>query len=457
MRTDDNLELLDDEVLIYCQPANDMLPHPDACLLTGITPQLALSKGLRESEFAAQIRKAMLVPGTCVAGYNSIRFDDEFTRNILYRNLYDPYEREYSNGNSRWDIIDLARAYYALRPQGIEWPRHDTGKPSFKLEHLSKANGIEHGEAHDALSDVRATLGLARKLREVQPRLFEYGLTMRSKDRVARLINPHTRTAFVHTSSRIPAERGCTSIMWPVCPHPANPKAVLCIDLNTNVEELLQLSAEQMADRLFTPAKDLPEGIERISVKSIASNKVPFVAPLNVLKHADMDRIQLDYDKCMQNAQLASGDSELATKLSELFGPYSSDAISDPDLMIYSGSFFKRHDKTLMSKVHTNRPEQLAADKFLFNDERLAEMLLRFRARNYPETLTGDEVALWDEFRRHRLLDESGPGGLAFTEYQAIIQQWRERPDLSIGQIEILDQLAAWPLEIGIPGMISET
>ena len=395
--------------------------------------------------------------GTCVVGYNSIRFDDEFTRNLLYRNLYDPYEREYSNGNSRWDIIDLARAYYAMRPKGLEWPVHETGNPSFKLEHLSKANGIEHGEAHDALSDVRATLGLARGLKQANPRLFEYGLKMRNKDFVASLIDPRSRTPFVHTSARIPADRGCTSIMWPVCRHPVNPKAVLCIDVNKSVEDLLALPAEQLADRLFTPARDLPEGVERISVKSVASNKVPFVAPLNVLKLADLDRIRLDYDQCMSNAELLAADTGLAAKISRLFGPYQGDENPDPDLMIYSGSFFNQHDKRLMSKVHSTRPEELSPDSFLFKDERLTEMLFRFRARNYPDTLNADEAARWNDFRSHRLLAESGPGGITMTDYRAVLSQWREQPDLTARQTEILDQLEAWPIEIGIPGMISNT
>ncbi len=456
LRTDLNLTPIGDPIVLYCRPADDMLPHPDACMLTGITPQLARREGLIESEFATRIRRAMMESGTCVVGYNSIRFDDEFTRNLLYRNLYDPYEREYSNGNSRWDIIDLARACFALRPDGMEWPVHDSGKPSFKLEHLSKANAIGHGDAHDALADVRATLELAAKLKRAQPRLFDYALSLRNKDLVASVINPLAGKPFVHTSAKIPAERGCTSIMMPVCTHPVNNKAVLCIDLNNSVDDLLSLPAEQLADRLFTPAKDLPEGVERIPVKAVASNKVPFVAPMNVLKYADLDRIQLDMDRCMKNAELVAADAGLAAKISSLFGPYAGDVNPDPDLMIYSGSFFKPHDKRLMREVHAAQPGQLTADQFPFNDKRLDELLFRYRARNFPETLSSDEADRWERFRCHRLTDESGPGGIILENYQALIREWRQRPDLTLGQAEILDQLDAWPAEIGIPGMISD-
>jgi exodeoxyribonuclease-1 len=139
IRTNAALEPVGEPLNWYCQPALDVFPHPIASLITGITPQDAQKKGLVEAEFADNIHAEMMEPGTCSAGYNSIHFDDEFSRNLFYRNFYDPYEREYKNNNTRWDLIDLARMCYALRPEGVEWPEHEPGKPSFKLEHLSAA------------------------------------------------------------------------------------------------------------------------------------------------------------------------------------------------------------------------------------------------------------------------------------------------------------------------------
>src|SRR5690606_22124338 len=141
-------------LVIYCQPTEDMLPQPEACLITGITPQKAKSEGIREVEFIRLIHEQFSKPDTCVAGYNSIRFDDEVTRNTLYRNFFDPYAREWQNGCSRWDLIDVMRLAYALRPDGIQWPTREDGLPSFRLEDLTRANGVEHEAAHDAMSDV---------------------------------------------------------------------------------------------------------------------------------------------------------------------------------------------------------------------------------------------------------------------------------------------------------------
>ena len=160
IRTDLDLNIIGEPEMFYCQPPQDYLPQPEACLVTGITPQKALREGLTEAEFAERIHSLFSQPNTCVAGYNSIRFDDEVTRYLLYRNFYDPYAREWQNGNSRWDIIDMIRACYALRPEGIEWPtveRDGQQVVSFRLELLTKANGIEHEAAHDAMSDVYAT------------------------------------------------------------------------------------------------------------------------------------------------------------------------------------------------------------------------------------------------------------------------------------------------------------
>src|SRR5690606_8867344 len=210
------LNIIGEPLVQYCQPPQDLLPHPDACLITGITPQLARAKGIPENQFIANIHRELSAPGTCSVGYNSIRFDDEVTRYTLYRNFYDPYEREWRNGNSRWDIIDMVRACRALRPDGIEWPNNDDGKPSFELEHLTAANNLKHEAAHDALSDVYATIAVARLVKTRQPKLFDYLLKLRSKHEVAALLNLAQRKPVLHVSGMFPAERGCVALVLPL-------------------------------------------------------------------------------------------------------------------------------------------------------------------------------------------------------------------------------------------------
>ncbi len=279
IRTDADLNEIGEPVMIYCRPAPDYLPDPESCLLTGITPQLCLERGLPEHEFAARIEAELARPGTIGVGYNTIRFDDEITRFMFWRNLIDPYAREWQNECGRWDLLDVVRLTYALRPDGIEWPRKEDGSPSLKLEHLSRANGLVHEAAHDALSDVRATIALARLIRERQPRLFEFALGLRRKDRVAAELRlpatADTARPFLHVSGMFPADRGCLGILWPLASHPTNRNELIAWDLAHDPSELAGLDAARIRERLFTRTADLPEGVARLPVKSVHLNKSP--------------------------------------------------------------------------------------------------------------------------------------------------------------------------------------
>ncbi len=224
IRTDDELNVIDKPLTVFCKPTDDMLPQPGACLVTGITPQRAQEEGVNEAEFFAMIHREMARPGTCGVGYNSIRFDDEFTRYGFYRNFFDPYAREWQNGNSRWDIIDMVRLTHALRPEGIVWPTHDDGvTTTFRLEKLTQANGIAHEVAHDALSDVYATIAMAKLIKEKQPRLFDYLLPLRDKRKVGELLNLQKMEPVLHVSSMYPAAIGCIAMVVPLAKHPTNP------------------------------------------------------------------------------------------------------------------------------------------------------------------------------------------------------------------------------------------
>lgn len=456
IRTDPQLEPVGEPLLWYCAPADDVLPHPQACLITGITPQEALQKGEPEAIFAQRIHREMMQPGTCSAGYNSIRFDDVFTRNLFYRNLRDPYEREYKNGNSRWDLIDLARMCFALRPHGINWPRHEDGKPSFRLEDLTRENDIEHTGAHDALADVNATIGLARLLRSAQPRLFDWGLRMRDSTTVAGLLDPTEPQPLLHTSARIPALRGCTTLVLPLAVPPSRPKAVIVFDLSADPEPLFTEAADVIYDMVFTPAADMPEGVERLPLKLIQSNHVPMVAPLGTLKGVDTDRIGLDADRCLQNARrLITHLPQVRQKVSEVYAHAHSgfEQPTDPDRALYSGGFIPAADRHLLNKVLAIAPADLGKHLWSFQDERLHTMLLRYRARNFPDTLNLDERRAWDSYRKARLVETEDPAYFTLRDYrQAVTALREERKDDPIA-LEILDKLDSWVRETGLEAL----
>ena len=449
IRTDEDLNIIGEPLNIMARPAPDTLPHPISSLITGITPQQALEQGLPEAEFIARILAELSRPGTCGVGYNSLRFDDEVTRNTLYRNLYSPYDREWQNGNSRWDIIDTVRACHDLRPEGIVWPRRsDVDRPSFRLEELTVANGIAHEQAHDALSDVYATLAIARLIREKQPRLYDFLYRLRRKKEVLRHIDLKEMTPVLHTSGMYGSDHGNTRLVVPVSAHPTNSNSIIVCDLAQNPDLLLDLGAKTLRQRLYTAYGDLPEGVERPALKQVLVNKCPVIAPTSTLTGDAAKRLQIDLITGMRNRQtLLNARKEIQQKIARIFEPREFEPVTDPDLMIYSGGFFNDSDKALMNAIHDTGPEQLGTQGWSFSDKRLPEMLFRYRARNYPETLSTDEQAQWLEHCHARLADGES-GHFTFTDFHAELEQLRTEIAPDDQRIRLLDDVAAFGEEL---------
>lgn len=444
IRTDLELNLIGEPLSLFCKPANDFLPHPEACLVTGITPQQALAEGVPEAEFIRRIHDEFSQPNTCVVGYNNLRFDDEVTRFTLYRNFYDAYAREWQNGNSRWDIIDVARLTHALRPEGIVWPKHPDGKPSFRLEQITAANGIAHEAAHDALSDVLATIALARLIREKQPRLYDYVFSHRSKQAVAQLLNVHNPAPVLHVSSMYPAERGCISLVAPIAQHPTNKNETIVYDLREDPAAFVSLSVEELKIRLFTRQDELPEGCRRLPVKTIHVNKSPVVVPANTLTSEAAERWQINPQTAQRHLDQLLAQPQFIQNLLACYQTSKFDEINDPDFMLYSGGFFSNDDRARMEKIRNSTPQDLAGLDLPFDDSRLAEMLFRYRARNYPETLNDAEQTRWQEFRITRITAEDPGTGVGFDEFKKRIKQLRESGEMSDDQLTLLVELESY-------------
>ena len=402
LRTDFDLNEIDEPISLYCRPSDDILPHPAACLVTGITPQQLANQGLCEAEFMTRVHEQLARPGTCGAGYNTLRFDDEVTRYSLYRNFFDPYAREWQGGNSRWDLIDVVRTAYALRPEGIEWPQQD-GRTSLRLELLSKANGIDHGHAHEALSDVRATIALARLIREKQPKLFEWLFQLRSKHKVMehiRLLQP-----MVHISGRFSAARNYLGVVLPLAWHPRNRNALIVCDLHQETLPLIRDSAELLRERLYTRHEELSEGQLPVPLKLLQINRCPVVAPLSVLRPADQQRLGIDLPLLQSRGEaLANQQEEWQHKLEHIYGKDDFTPSEDPEQQLYDG-FLGDRDRRLCEQVRTLDPAQLGQGHWMFDDPRMPELLFRYRARNFPETLNSEERQRWYGFCQQRLSD----------------------------------------------------
>ncbi|MFJ2363001.1 exodeoxyribonuclease I [Pseudomonas sp. NPDC087697] len=435
IRTDFDLNEIDDPVNLYCQPSDDILPHPAACVITGITPGRLAEQGLSEADFMTRVHAQLAAPGTCGAGYNTLRFDDEMTRYSLYRNFFDPYAREWQGGNSRWDLIDVVRAAYALRPDGFVWPEED-GRVTLKLERLTAANGIDHGQAHDALSDVRATIALARLIRDKQPKLYDWLFKLRSKQKVMdqiRLLQP-----MVHISGRFSAARSYVGVVLPLAWHPRNRNALIVCDLHLDPQGLLDLDAEALRQRLYTRREELAEGELPVPLKLIHVNRCPVVAPLSVLRAEDQQRLQLDMALYqtralrLTDAQEVWRDKVLAIYASEDFTPS-----EDPEQQLYDG-FIGDRDRRLCEQVRAADPMQLAQEQWPFDDERLPELLFRYRARNFPDTLNDKEHERWRLFCQQRLSDARWGAPNTLQGFNEATAQWSL--SATTIQLQVLDE-----------------
>lgn len=445
VRTDLNLNQIDEPLQIYCQPADDYLPNPEACLITGITPQKAMQEGVSEFEFISLIHAAFSKPGTCVVGYNSIRFDDEITRYTLFRNLFDPYAREWQNGNSRWDLIDLLRLVFVLKPETLIWPRKEDGSPSFKLEELTRLNDIDHGQAHDAMSDVHATINLAKKIRQLCPDLYDYVFEHRQKQSVQKLLAEQAGKPLLHVSSKYPASVGACSVVFPVARHPDNPNGTIVFDLRQDPMVLEVLSAEKIAERVFTSAVQLPEGVARIGLKTVHANKCPVIVPtsfMSGLSESHLKCLNLDGDqlrahiRCIKEIEGLEAKIQAAFRKSEAFP-----VDSDPEFSLYSGDFLGRADRAALDSVTAALRREERPPVVSFQDNRLEELVFRLKGRCFPRLLEDDEYERWEEHRKQRLMGNHENGLLNFHAFFEQLQRLTARPDLGTFERHVLEEL----------------
>ncbi len=450
IRTDANLNEIGDPIMLYCQPAPDFLPDPQSCLITGITPQQCLEWGVPEHQFAATVEAAFSQPGTIGVGYNTIRFDDEVTRFLFWRNLIDPYAREWQNNCGRWDLLDVVRMTYALRPEGMAWPTHPDGRPSFKLEDLARANGLLHESAHDALSDVRATIALARLIRTRQPKLFDFCLALHKKDKVATEMGMHLapgqRQPFLHVSGMFPAEHGCIGLVYPLATHPSNKNEVLVWDCRHDPAELFGLDADAIRLRMYTRSADLPEGVTRLPVKSIHMNKSPMlVSNLKTLSREQALRWDLDLEQALVHARAVAAGPDMGAVWDQVYHRPATGVETDVDEDLYGG-FISNNDKRKLESLRADKPERLAQARPSFEDERLSELFFRYRARNFPHTLSDAEAEQWEQHRSARLFD--GAAGARsieqlFSEIDVLSEDADERAEEILGQLyDYAEQIA---------------
>lgn len=439
-RTDSELRLIGskDNFLIKMTP--DILPEPAAVLITGITPQATLSEGISEAEFLKYFYDKIALPKTIFVGFNNIRFDDEFIRYLNYRNLYDAYEWHWKDQRSRWDILDVSRMTRALRPNGINWPRLAGGKGTNRLELLASANKLHHNKAHDAESDVQATIDLARLIKDRQPRLFSYLLEMRDKIRVEQLVS--RPEPFIYTSGRYNSDNEKTTVAFTILTHPTQKGCVLVYDLQTGPEKYMKLSKEKLIEKMFNYESAGDEST--FPIKTLQFNRCPAVAPISVLDNSSQKRLGIKLERVYENIDKLLANTAFFERLKQavIEGERKRQTslvidIKDVDSQLYDG-FFGNDDKTKMKVVREANLSELTGMSPDFNDNRLYKLLLLYKARQYPLSLNLSEQKQWEEYRKNKLL--SGKKSL-LSQYFSRLQQLKEKPEIDKRQLFLLEEL----------------
>ena len=440
-RTDDNLQPIGEPHNWLVRLSDEILPDPEAVLLTGITPQKTLEEGYTEAEFLQLFMQQVATADTIIVGYNNIRFDDEFMRNTLWRNFYDAYEWQWRDGRSRWDLLDVVRMVRALRPKGIEWPVDSNGNPTNRLELLTKANNLDHDNAHDALSDVSATIAVAQLLRDTQPKMFDYLLSMHDKKQLLKFLNPDDPQPFVYTSGRYSNKWQKTTVAVPIAP--AQNSSLLVYDLRQDPAALRGLSDEKLGELLFSRH----ETTEILPVKVLKPNACPAVAPIGVFDEACQQRLGLAMQTINDNFKKLFATPELIEKISQLYElnaeerKKSYDKITDADGQLYDG-FINDRDKKLCQQVVNMSVDDLSKSVPDFSDARLSTLLPRYKAKNFSKIIDATEREAWEEYRNQRLL-EGVRGQLSLGQYLERLRKLSEtkRDD---NQQYLLQELSLW-------------
>jgi exodeoxyribonuclease-1 len=403
IRTDMNLKQVGDPVNVLVKLNDDVLPAPEALMVTGITPQETQADGYTEAEFSKIVSEEIFTPDTIAVGFNNIHFDDEFIRHLFWRNFYDPYEWTWKEGRSRWDLLDVVRMTRALRPKGIIWPVDVEGKATNRLELLSKENGLDHKKAHDALSDVEALIGVTKLIKEKQPQLYEYLLKMRDKNEIKKLINLDEKQPFVYVSGQLDGEFNKATVAFPLTA--GKNGNVVVYDLRIDPTPFLSMGQEELAKKLYATWEERQEkDFQKLPVSEIQYNRVPAVAPIGVLAQEEgWKNISLDEETVTKHRNILLAVPGFAENIRSIFEKKKDYKKSDdPEGQLYE-SFVPDVDKLPIEGVRNAREQDLVDFHPQFTDERLPELLLHYKARNFPKSLSQDETIAWEKWRSDKI------------------------------------------------------
>lgn len=421
--TDANLNLVEGgtgEFIARMRP--DVIPHPMAFLTHRIDPQRLLEEGMTEYELLTHARRVFMAMGsTCISGYNTIAFDDEMMRHSLFRNMRDAYDWSWKEGNFRVDIYKLVQMTYAYCPEILTWPAGDDGEDSLKLDRLAPANGVTDMQAHDALSDVHATIAIARKIREANPKLWGYFLSLADKNYTTSLMSK--REPLLVTDAILGKENRMTTLVYPVCTDALVSTKFLALDLREDPSAVLSMSPEEIRHYAFTKREELPEHSPTIPVVSVATNKQPLLVETSKMLTPQLaERLNLDLEACARHRAMIEQDVGFRARLREAFTSDLPNPVN-PARTLYTGGFADRKERSKMDALHIRASAEDATPR-LFGESAFAlaaSLKEAERKRFFPLIL---RTKMAERIRDYLKADQLAPSEAAeLAEYTLYLQQ----------------------------------
>ncbi|MDO8979055.1 MAG: exonuclease domain-containing protein [Afipia sp.] len=418
IRTDANLNEID-RFQARSRLLPHVVPHPAALCTNGLPIGRLLDEGLPSHyDMVRTIQRRLLSwPRSIFVGYNSIRFDEEMLRHALFQTLHPAYLTS-NNGNCRADALGLVMAAATLSPACLSVPRGPEGRPIYRLEGLAAANGIAHGRAHDAMTDVLATLDLCRCVRDRSSELWQRFVRFSKKATVADFVDSgdgfFLTEFFANEAYHAPV----------VClgRDPEQPNGRLCLRLDVDVDRLADMPDEE----LRTELAQKPSPVRRLRVNAAPTLTPLYDAPDLMLNGVDLETIETVSRRVRDDPQLCD----------RIVSAYV--AGREPRLQpirveeqLYDG-FPGPNDEVRMAAFHDaiSWPEALSI-VLSFDDERLRTFglrLINFGCRSVlPPGVRADvERTLTD-----RLVDEESGGLTLVQALQTIdVVSSEGRPDI---------------------------
>jgi len=416
----------------------DVIPDPEAILIHRI-PIAAMLQGEAEINAISQIHALLNTPGTLSGGYNTLGFDDEFLRFLFHRNLLPPYTHQWANGCGRFDLYPLTQLYHLYHPECMQWPTNPEGKISLKLELLSKANQLAEGPAHQAMTDVEATLALARIFLK-NKEMWIYSMDFFNKEveqkRREKITATLETTYGKYQLALLVGKAGSSDFFqYPVLAlgsHQHYKNQTLWLRLDK--PELATTTSDLLAETTWVARQKAGETF-----------LLPFSGRFK--QHITAERSIITE----KNLTWLGQNGPLLQEIQQYYQHYKYPEILnlDVDADLYVKGFLTREEEQLCIQFHTAPEQKKAAVAERFQNPRLQEIAARIMGRYYPQYLTSGLAKKFAAYMQRvtspqeetALIDWRGEKRLTAELALQNMATLREIPHLGETALQLLDDL----------------